>query len=106
MSYCVYILVNLKDEIYIGHTSHLSCRLDQHNDPEFRGTLHTKRHLGPWRVIHTAAFASRAEAMRREKQLKTSRGRAWIRQKLIAASHEGRGSIIPAGRVSVIDNRN
>ncbi|MBI2437812.1 MAG: GIY-YIG nuclease family protein [Lentisphaerae bacterium] len=61
MSYFVYILVNLKDEIYIGHTSHLSCRLNQHNDPEFRGTLHTKRHSGPWRMIHFEEYATRAE---------------------------------------------
>ena len=89
MSYFVYVLVNLKDEIYIGHTSHLSCRLDQHNDPEFHGTLHTKRHLGPWRMIHSEAYTTRAEAMGREKQLKTSRGRTWIRQTCLLPNKGG-----------------
>ncbi len=106
MSYCVYVLINPQDNIYIGHTNDLARRLQQHNDPEFRGTLHTKRHSGPWRMIHSEEYATRAEAMVREKQLKTSRGRAWIRRKLIAASHEGRGNIIPAGRAPVINNRN
>ena len=83
MSYFAYILVNPKDEIYIGHTSRLSCRLGQHNDPEYYGTLHTKRHSGPWRLIHSEGYATRAEAMAREKELKTSRGRAWIRRTLL-----------------------
>ncbi|MCG2661573.1 MAG: GIY-YIG nuclease family protein, partial [Kiritimatiellae bacterium] len=105
MSYFVYILVNLKDKIYIGYTSHLSCRLDQHNDPDFRGTLHTKRHSGPWPMIHSEEYATRAEAMGREKQLKTSRGRVWIRRTRLTAPCSDRGSIAAAGYPG-IDNGN
>ena len=89
MLYFVYVLANLKDEIYIGQTSHLSCQFDQHNDPEFQGTLHTKRHLGPWRMIYSETYATRAKAMGREKQLKTSRGRTWIRQTFLSSCKGG-----------------
>ena len=39
--------MNPQGEIYIGQTSDLNRRLAQHNDPDYRGTLHTKRHVGP-----------------------------------------------------------
>jgi putative endonuclease len=81
--YCfVYVLANPRDRIYVGHTNDLSRRLREHNDPEFRGTLYTKRHPGPWRVIHQEQHPTRSAAMRRERELKSSRGRDWIRQRL------------------------
>jgi putative endonuclease len=79
----VYVLLNPKNEIYVGQTDDLTHRHDQHNDPEFLGTLHTKRRSGPWHLIHAESLATRAEAMKREKQLKSSRGRAWVREVLI-----------------------
>ena len=44
VTFWVYVLLNPREEIYIGQTSQLAVRLAQHNDPEYRGTLHTKRH--------------------------------------------------------------
>jgi putative endonuclease len=79
-AFYVYVLINPQADIYIGHTNDLARRLQQHNDPIFHGTLHTKRHAGPWHLIHAEEYATRAQAMGREKQLKTSRGRAWIRK--------------------------
>ncbi len=76
----VYVIQNQRGEIYIGHTSDLERRLAQHNDPDYRGTLHTKRHPGPWRLVRQESFATRREAMERERQLKSSRGREWIRR--------------------------
>ena len=81
-TFWVYVLMNPQEEIYIGQTSQLAVRLAQHNDPEYRGTLYTKRHPGPWRLVHQEPFQTRAEAMRRERELKSSRGREWIRQHL------------------------
>ena len=78
----VYVLRNPQGEIYIGQTSDLACRLTQHNDPDYRGTLHTKRHAGPWKLEYQEQFQTRREAMGRERELKSSRGRNWIRQKL------------------------
>jgi putative endonuclease len=77
----VYVLMNPQGKIYTGQTSDLSRRLSQHNDPNYRGTVHTKRHPGPWRLVYQEAFGSRGEAMGRERELKSSRGRDWIRQK-------------------------
>jgi putative endonuclease len=74
------VLENLLGEIYIGHTDDVDHRLAQHNDPGYRGTLHTKRHPGPWRFVHQETFATRREAMERERQLKSGRGRDWIRR--------------------------
>ncbi len=73
-SYAVYVLVNAEQELYIGQTQDLGRRLAQHNDPGYRGTLHTKRHPGPWRLLRQEEFPTRREAMRREKELKSSRG--------------------------------
>jgi putative endonuclease len=83
MSYSVYVLMNPQGEIYIGQTNDLPHRLAQHNEPKYRGTLHTKRHPGPWRLVHQEEFETRAEAMRRERELKSSRGREWIRQHIL-----------------------
>jgi len=32
----------------------------------------------PWEIVHTEVFGTKAEAMKREKQLKTARGREFI----------------------------
>jgi len=80
--YTVYVLLNAVGKIYIGQTTRLAARLVQHNDSEYRGTLHTKRHPGPWRLVHAEQFPTRREAMRRERELKTSRGRFRIRKML------------------------
>jgi predicted GIY-YIG superfamily endonuclease len=47
----VYVLANPSDRIYIGQTCDLARRLFEHNDPESSGTLYTKRHPGPRRLI-------------------------------------------------------
>jgi len=79
----VYVLLNPQGKTYVGQTGQLTTRLDQHNDPAYRGTLHTKRHAGPWKLVHQEQFSTRAEAMRRERELKSGCGREWIK-KLIA----------------------
>ena len=83
MPFFVYILANPDGKTYVGQTDDLQRRLSQHNDPECRLTLHTKRHKGPWKLIHHEQFPIRAEAMRRERELKTGKGRDWIRQVLL-----------------------
>ncbi len=82
MAYSVYVLLNLSGEIYVGQSEDVPHRLSQHNDPAYHGSLHTKRHAGPWRVVHEERFSTRREAMRRERELKSSRGRAWLRRQI------------------------
>ena len=83
MAFHVYILVNPAGQTYVGQTNDLAHRLQQHNDPQYHGTLHTKRRAGPWRLLHSEEHATRAEAMRRERELKTGKGRDWIRRELL-----------------------
>jgi len=90
MQFYVYVLANPFNAIYVGQTEDLIRRVQQHNDPANSLSKHTKRHSGPWRVIHSESFNTREEALRRERQLKTSRGRAWIRSSLLAMPEPGR----------------
>ena len=67
MTYTVYILQSESTgKTYVGQTNDMRRRLEQHNNPNCTLTLHTKRNKGPWVLIHSEAFATRAEAMRRE----------------------------------------
>lgn len=63
------------DKIYIGQTQNLEKRMISHNE---LGNGYTKRYR-PWKVIHLEPFKTRPEALRREKELKSGQGRAWIR---------------------------
>jgi putative endonuclease len=71
--FVVYLLYSEKfNQIYIGYTSNLIERFKSHNQLETKG--HTIKYR-PWTVIHVEFFDSKSEAMKREKQLKSSRGR-------------------------------
>lgn len=80
--YSVYVLYSPDfDKIYIGETSDLPTRLHYHNNGPRKG--YTSR-FRPWKVIHRELFDTRSEALRREKELKSARGRKWIREDLIS----------------------
>ena len=84
MACFVYILQSESTgKIYIGQTENLDKRLRQHNDPECKLTLYTKRNKGPWTLLHSEEYPTRRDAMRREKQLKSGQGREWIHQNLL-----------------------
>ena len=81
MPFYTYILQSESTgQIYIGQTNDLDRRLLEHNDPDFKGTYHTKRRIGPWSIIYFEEYSSRSEAMCREKELKSGKGRRWIKQ--------------------------
>jgi len=68
----VYVLRSLTTgRFYTGATANLEVRLEQHNSDL---SLSTKNR-GPWIVVHQEAFPTLAEALRREKVLKTGKGR-------------------------------
>jgi len=85
MNYFVYVLLNSKASIYIGQTQDISKRIIEHNNPECKSTLHTKRHPSPGKLIHAESFSTRANAMAREKSLKLGQGRQSIREVIITA---------------------
>ena len=74
--YTVYALYSPKfDKIYIGYSSDFDDRLISHNEKATKGWTVKYR---PWEVVLTEDYASKKEAMAREKQLKSSRGRAYV----------------------------
>jgi len=79
MAYFVYIIKNLKNNIYIGQTNNLDDRIKRHNNNTEKYT----KNKGPFGLIYSEKFATRAEAMKREKMLKFGKGREWIRNNLL-----------------------
>ncbi len=74
--FTVYVLYSEKyNKIYIGYTSNIEQRLLSHNELETKGFTLRYR---PWKLIYSEVFSEKSEAMKREKQLKTARGRAFI----------------------------
>ena len=76
--YVVYAIYNrLVDKVYIGQTSDIDKRIDEHNLHTFAGF--TSRFEGKWELIFKESVATRSEALKREKQLKSYRGREFIK---------------------------
>jgi len=72
----VYVLFSKKfNKIYVGYTSNIEQRLLSHNKLATKGYTIKFR---PWEVIYFENFNSKSEAIKREKELKSSRGRAFI----------------------------
>ena len=79
--YKVYILYSPRyNKIYVGSTSNLEQRLLSHNELGKKGWTIQFR---PWELVHTEEYETKAEALLREKQLKTGKGREWIWNELI-----------------------
>ena len=79
MPFWVYILQSESTgKIYIGHTSNLERRLQEHNDKHLGKQRYTRKQQGPWIMIFSEEMPSRSEAMKREKFLKSGSGREWI----------------------------
>ena len=66
--WCVYLIENKEGKIYIGHTANVDERVKRHNQP--KGCLWTQGR-GPWKVIYTEEFETKAEAIKREKKIKS-----------------------------------
>ena len=64
----VYLLkaIGRNDRIYIGQTSDLERRLEQHNNNLNSSTAHK----GPWEIVYFEAYKNPKDALEREKMLK------------------------------------
>ena len=81
--YYVYAIYNRKNnKFYIGQSVDLTARLELHNEKEFKG--YTSRFDGHWEIIYSEQVKSRTDALKREKQLKSFRGREFIKQHIPA----------------------
>ena len=64
------------NKIYIGETHDYAARLQAHNHPSSTGWT---KSFQPWIMIHVELLQSKSAALIREKQLKSYRGREWIK---------------------------
>jgi putative endonuclease len=68
----VYILYSSRaDRYYIGQTDHLDVRLQRHN----RGLVRSTKAYLPWELKYTEVYATRSEAVRREREIKAKKSR-------------------------------
>lgn len=66
--------------MYVGQSHDIERRLVAHNDGS---TGFTTKAGGPWKLVYKEEYQTRSEAMIREKELKTGRGREFIKSKII-----------------------
>lgn len=79
MYYYIYVLKSKKDgEFYTGYTIDLKNRLNQHNTGEVRST---KNRL-PMELIYFEGCLNQQDATHREKYLKTSWGKRYIKNRI------------------------
>ena len=79
--FTVYVLYSKSHQkIYIGYTSNLEERLISHN---VLGTKGYTLKYRPWELIYSEVYEDKASAMKREKQLKSSRGRDFIKNIIV-----------------------
>jgi putative endonuclease len=70
--YFVYILLSEKDnKRYIGCTENLDRRLTEHNS----GLVKSTKNRRPLKLIHFEKFISKSDAMKREKKIKSKKGK-------------------------------
>ena len=75
----VYVLRSKKDGLlYTGSTGDLKKRLDEHNKGYEPGT----KHRIPFELAYYEACQSKYDALRREKYLKTTYGKRYIKSRL------------------------
>ena len=78
--YMVYVIYNRKhDKVYIGQTEDLVRRLELHNSKIFHRSF-SARFDGVWELIYQEKCETRVDALKREKQLKSYRGRQFTKQ--------------------------
>ena len=77
--YYVYALKSLKDDkFYTGFTDNLERRIGEHN----RGEEPSTKPRVPFELIYFEGCLNKKDAIAREKQLKTGRGKKYLRDRL------------------------
>ena len=70
--YYVYVLKSIdKGKLYVGYTKDLKRRYKEHNS----GQVFSTKSMGILRLIFYEAFTKRGDALRREKYLKSTKGK-------------------------------
>ena len=75
--YYVYVLFSAKDKkFYIGFTSNLKRRLEEHS----QGKNISTRSRRPLKLVYYESHLSKKDAQRREKYFKTTKGKSTLKQ--------------------------
>ncbi len=75
----VYVLRSLKNgRLYVGSTNDLGRRLAEHDSGKSKYT----RHIRPLQLVYNEVCSERLEARRRERYLKSGRGREFLKLKM------------------------
>ena len=86
MPFYTYILRSAATgRFYTGHTENLSKRVAEHNN----NRTFSIKNRGPWQLVYSEQFATRADAARREREIKRMKSRPWI-DELVRASRSDR----------------
>lgn len=79
--YFTYLIQNELLKTYTGHTNDLQARLHRHNGlSKTKTTSYTAINKGEWFYVYVEGYNTREEARQREKQLKTSFGRRFVKE--------------------------
>jgi len=79
MDYCVYVLQSEKDKLfYVGYTKDLENRLNLHNS----GKVPSTKNRQPLKLVYFECCLNQQDATHREKYLKTSWGKRYIKNRL------------------------
>ena len=96
MEFVVYILYSPSaDQYYIGHTENIEDRLFRHNNSGSKSTKKTN----DWKLVYTELFATKAEANRRELEIKKKKSRKYIEWLVNSSNSKEVGYSVPQGWV-------
>ena len=74
--YYVYVIESQKNfDLYKGFTVNIKKRLDEHNG----GLVDSTKNFQPWELIYCEIFLNKKDAVNREKYLKSSWGRKYLK---------------------------
>jgi putative endonuclease len=77
--YYVYVLRSTADDgFYIGYSANLRKRFEQH----VQGDSLATSHRGPWKLVYYEAYLEQADAIGRERYLKSGAGRRFLKAQL------------------------
>ena len=77
--YYTYVLQSMNDmNFYTGFTKDLKLRFEQHN----KGFVESTKNRRPFELIYYEACLNEADAIKREKYLKTYNGKMFLRSRL------------------------
>jgi len=78
MHYVYVLRSTIDDGFYIGYSANLRQRFEQH----VKGDSLATSYRGPWKLIYYEAYLEQADALGREKYLKSGAGRRFFKAQL------------------------